>query len=206
MVAVTTSSKPYCIDAYEVTQAEYQKFLNGNPTLQPDPCSTNDLDPSCDEFDATAHPSRPAVCVDWCDARAFCTAAGKRLCGQVGGGAADVADATNADLDEWFRACSAAGTQKFPYGLAYAAKCNDINAPTTSVVDVGFFADCVGGYPGLYDMSGNVREWEDACNVNGCYVRGGGYTDLQDNVSCAAAILTTRTAASKDLGFRCCTN
>lgn len=206
MVHVPGTSVDYCIDSTEVTQAEYQKFLNGTAPVQTDPCSSNSLEPTCDEFDAATYPKRPAVCVDWCDARAFCTAVGKRLCGKVGGGTADPGAITSPDLNEWFRACSAGGLQKFPYGNLYAPKCNDINAPTTTPVDVGLYGDCIGGYPGLYDMSGNVREWEATCNVNGCYARGGAYTDLQDNVACPAAILTTRTAATKDLGFRCCSD
>ncbi|HEX3852492.1 MAG TPA: hypothetical protein VHW01_16095 [Polyangiaceae bacterium] len=38
--------------------------------------------------------------------------------------------------------------------------------------------DCVGGYDALYDMSGNVAEWEDSCLANSgasdqCLDRGG---------------------------------
>jgi sulfatase modifying factor 1 len=131
----------------------------------------------------------------------------KRLCGKIGGGTADPGAYLDANSNEWFRACSAGSGQKYPYGNDHGpGKCNDISAPTTSPIDVGSYAQCVGGYPGLYDMSGNVREWEASCNVNGCYARGGAYVDLQDNVACSAAILTTRSAATKELGFRCCSD
>lgn len=206
MVAIPSGSSDYCIDAREVTQADYATFLAGVVPQQSDPCSSNaELEPNCDEYNPTAHPQRPVVCVDWCDARAYCLAQGKHLCGKIGGGSSDVGAYLDANTNEWFRACSAGGTQKFPYGNLYAAgKCNDISAPTTAPIDVGSFAECVGGYPDLYDMSGNVREWEASCNVNGCYARGGSYLDLQDNVACNAAILTVRTAATKEIGFRCC--
>jgi sulfatase modifying factor 1 len=207
MVAVPSSSGEYCVDSTEVTQTSYAKFLIGVVPTQPDSCAGNKLEPECPEYNPTLYPNRPVVCVDWCDARAFCTAAGKRMCGKVGGGTVDPGAYLDANSNEWFRACSNGGTQKFPYGSLYGAgKCNDINAPTTSPTNVGSLAQCVGGYPGLYDMSGNVREWEDSCNVNGCNARGGAYLDLPDNVTCTAAILTTRTAATKELGFRCCSD
>lgn len=50
--------------------------------------------------------------------------------------------------------------------------------PATAASAVGSFAACVGGVPGLYDMSGNLGEWGDACAANTgendyCQVRGG---------------------------------
>lgn len=208
MVSVPGVSADYCIDSTEVTQSDYAKFLTGAIPAQTDPCSGNTkLEPECPEYNPTLYPKRPVVCVDWCDARAYCTAQGKHLCGKVGGTAAEAGEYLDANTNEWFRACSAGGTKKFPYGGTYATgKCNDISAPTTSPVDVSSMQECIGGYPELFDMSGNVREWDASCNVNGCYARGGSYLDLQDMVACNAAVLTTRTAQTKDIGFRCCAN
>ena len=80
----------YCIDLTEVTKAQYAAFLATAPafTSHAPQCRWNvdfvpngkatPLDSSCDETlhpdvnDATKFPSRPVVCVDWCDAAAYC--------------------------------------------------------------------------------------------------------------------------------------
>ena len=65
------------------------------------------------------------------------------------------------------------------------------------------------GYAGVYDMSGNVAEWEDSCgdtmNVkDNCLVRGGSFTDSAFGLTCFAYNLQPRTTQDNHIGFRCC--
>ncbi|HSO36744.1 MAG TPA: SUMF1/EgtB/PvdO family nonheme iron enzyme [Labilithrix sp.] len=73
---------------------------------------------------------------------------------------------------------------------------------------------CQGGSVGVYQMSGNVAEWEDSCDdataTSPCRVRGGSYKD-NDNIEalkCVAVRSVPRMPltkdAVKDIGIRCC--
>jgi formylglycine-generating enzyme required for sulfatase activity len=79
---------------------------------------------------------------------------------------------------------------------------------------------CQGGSTGLYQMSGNLAEWEDSCTDAGaeagasqnCGLRGGSYAAAGDPtaLSCAAARELARMPAAgapdplADVGIRCC--
>jgi formylglycine-generating enzyme required for sulfatase activity len=201
----------YCVDATEVTEAQYQGFLSTNPdpASQIAACSPNaSFAPSCN-FDPANDPEHPVVCVDWCDAYAFCEHVGKRLCGNIGGGANPTASAADAAQSQWYRACSEAGARVFPYGDAYDGdKCNGLDAPFTGTIDVGLLVQCVGGYPGLFDMSGNAREWEDSCDAAGCVQRGGSWltsdTSSPHSLRCDSSGKGPRSQANNEIGFRCC--
>lgn len=74
------------IGSREVSNGEYQQFLAAqqDPAIQPGECAWND------DFTPTQWPvasaTLPVVNIDWCDARAYCAWAGKRLCGAIAGG------------------------------------------------------------------------------------------------------------------------
>ena len=79
--------------------------------------------------------------------------------------------------------------------------------PSPSVEPAGT-PSCQGGYPGLFDMSGNAAEWEDACDdFAGCRVRGGGFSDKKaQDLACAADRVELRMFKADDVGFRCCSD
>jgi formylglycine-generating enzyme required for sulfatase activity len=214
----------YCIDATEVTQAQYAGFLSAlladgaaRPTL-PLSCSwkvafTPSVSGSC-RWDPGVTPNVPVVCVDWCDALAYCRWAGKRLCGSIQGGPIpwNVGKDQNANEDQWFRACSAAGTRAFPYGATFVANtCNSVETGNGRVIDAGAMQGCVGGYPGLHDMVGNAFEWQDSCSANAgrddnCSVRGGSWAkDASVYSNCTAVGRgDMRDDRWDDIGIRCC--
>jgi formylglycine-generating enzyme required for sulfatase activity len=202
------SAGSYCIDATEVTNVAYAAFLEAHydPSLQPPECSSWKADFTPEKWSPTTllqQPRQPVVNVDWCDAFAFCAWAGKRLCGRIGGGNASGSPTTGS---QWFEACSKSGARTFPYGDTYrpAACAVGVNA----LVDVGSMPSCEGSYSGLFDMSGNVAEWEDACASAGptddCAIRGGSYQSTDQEATCAAQSQSSRRRGDDTIGFRCC--
>jgi formylglycine-generating enzyme required for sulfatase activity len=206
----------FCIDSTEVTNAQYERFFDyaeNEPSLeQPEACSWNDsFAPNATGVnEGGEHPVRG---VDWCDAYAFCAWAGKRLCGNPTGGAAVYDSPANEDESQWFAACSANGTKAFPYGDAYDAQtCNggDYGADGVGPEPVGSIVTCVGGYPGIYDMAGNVWEWEDSCNGSAgeadlCRARGGAFGNGAEFHRCDWDDFSpARNFNSGPTGIRCC--
>ncbi|MFO0613051.1 MAG: SUMF1/EgtB/PvdO family nonheme iron enzyme [Polyangiaceae bacterium] len=163
-------------------------------------------------FDPIGHAKLPVVCVDWCDALAFCTAAQKRLCGKIGGGSAPFPDG-DATTSEWMAACSLNGANDYPYGDAFAPMaCNGKYGGPSQPIDVGSKAACVGGFPSLLDMSGNVAELEDSVvgsvgAMDPVRARGGDFMDGAPGLACAALYQggdVSRSFRAFTIGFRCC--
>jgi hypothetical protein len=201
----------YSIDSTEVTLTQYRAWLATNPVVPPS--SPNSV---C-AWKTSYHPGgnsadRPVSFVDWCDAYAFCAGVGKRLCGGVGGGASAFAGYTNASGSQWYRACSAGGTALFPYGNSYLPNaCNGADHGAVAVA-VGSMASCqssASAYSSVFDLSGNVAEWEDSCNGTVgsgdlCRLRGGAYNAFGSSIACATNDFASRDSANNYVGFRCC--
>jgi sulfatase modifying factor 1 len=222
----------YCIDRTEVTNEAYAVFLASNPksAASPAECAWNtvftpeqntDNCPSV-PYDPAGAPKAPIACIDWCDAKRYCEWTGKRLCGAIGGGPTQAAKFADATHSEWYAACSKGGTLVYPYGNAFQVSyCTGLSNSGDQADDVASGPLCRGGYDGLYDMSGNVAEWEDSCTAasgkaDACLVRGGSlYDDVDTTPSLAcnsaknggaasAAPTTRRDLHSQGVGFRCC--
>jgi formylglycine-generating enzyme required for sulfatase activity len=207
-VRITTASgASFCIDSTEVTRADYATFLAASPSVSlPAGCEgVSDFSPKKDWPAPPGTETYPVSQIDWCSAVAYCTWAGKRLCGRIGGGAIAVgAPEHDATQSEWFDACSRAGARMYPYGDAY-----DANACGSTIGTVGARGGCVGGYDGLHDMSGNVWEWTNACDSNDpgsfCHVAGGAFDSTPEELACSGAPRGwTRTSGATNIGVRCC--
>ncbi|MGE0550483.1 MAG: formylglycine-generating enzyme family protein [Kofleriaceae bacterium] len=190
MALASEASVPFCIDVTEVDRASYDAFASAPPVISNRPANcVNDIISSALALEARPH--QPVVGVDWCDAWAYCAAAGKRLCGRIGGGTfADLeTDPLDPTQSEWHHVCTRAGRTAFPYGDTYVeGACSTWAIPgqfgeQMSTSDVGSRADCQGGIAGVYDLSGNVWEWVEECGpartlpdgtvARGCRARGG---------------------------------
>jgi formylglycine-generating enzyme required for sulfatase activity len=215
-VPVPSGGGTFCIDSTEVRVRDYEAFvLNPPPVSSQDPgCLWNtDFTPSFQDTNL----DNPVTNVNWCDAIAFCKWAGKRLCGRIGGGSNPQGQFADPTTSQWYAACSAGGTLAYPYGNTPEDNaCNtwQTDAGDTNLVSVKSFAGCVGGYPGIFDMSGNAAEWEDSCAQGQCFTRGGSFVETPENVGCAGYVSgggppsppdTSAMDGGSDLvGFRCC--
>ncbi len=197
----------YCIDSTEVTLAQYNDFLGDNPDAAAlAVCGSTSFIPAPPAAwppDASSG-DLPVAGIDWCMASAFCAWSGKRLCGKIGGGSLDVASRADPSRSQWFAACSHSGALAFPYGNSYqAGVCNDGTA-SGKIAPVESKPGCTGGFPKIFDMSGNVAEWEDACEAGMCLVRGGEFNNGAGYFSCDHEVLIQQDASSLDKGVRCC--
>jgi formylglycine-generating enzyme required for sulfatase activity len=183
-------SADFAMDATEVTRSQYEAWLDTEPSPTHGPVCTwnSSLTPKYG-WPPGDKGSHPVVGVDWCDALDYCNAVGKRLCK----GEFDKPEDT-----EWANVCSDSGAS------GYSASCHmDPGTP----VPVASKSGCRGSaepYAGIFDLIGNVGEWEMACEsgVTGtsqklCHVRGidGG---------CDQTTELAREKKFAQVGFRCC--
>lgn len=205
-----TGTGGYCVDSTEVTQAQYAEFLASSPSPGgAAECSWNDdLAPATDtflcEYDPGSKADHPIGCVDWCDARAYCEWAGKRLCGRLGGGTVNLE--TN-DERELLYACSNGGDTNFPYGDSYVeGACATYVQGSNTTVPVTSKADCRGDRPPfdqIHGLLGNAEEWIDGTGTEGCMVDGS-MNGAPDPATCSHRSITNCKNTGYALGFRCC--
>lgn len=134
---------------------------------------------------------QPWVNITPVQAEAACRLVGKRLCTEA----------------EWQAACGGASNFAFPYGNAYnSTACNGLDLGRNSIGNTGSFSACQGGYPGLWDMSGNVYEFA----TNGAVIRakGGSFRSGSGSglLRCNTGFDWTSGGPDAVVGFRCCRN
>ena len=189
----------FYIDKYEVTNAQYKKFIDA--TEYKAPYYWNDS-----RFNA---PNNPVVGVTWYDAKAYADWAGKRLPTEA----------------EWEK--SARGGlvgKKYPWGDTLTH--DDANYSGTGGKDIWTYTSPVGSFKpngyGLYDMVGNVWEWcadwydanyyaiSPKSNPTGpssgswAVLRGGSWSDYGHYLRVAYRYFSyAPTNDNYDVGFRC---
>jgi formylglycine-generating enzyme required for sulfatase activity len=211
--------KAFCVDAKEVTNKAYRAFLTAA-----EPPATGSQITEC-AWNSTytvgtlGADDLPVGGLDWCDAYAYCAWAGKHLCGAVAGGPLAYGSFPST-ASRWYLACSHGGAQGFPYGATYdPTACNGRPLDAGTPLPVGSLTTCQGGYPGLFDMSGNVSELIDSCDTTPlaacgsgpecdlCLLVGGGFLSGagdDGDIACTYSNLIYRNAHYVDNGVRCC--
>ena len=215
-VMVLIPGSGFCIDSTEVTRDQYSTFLNTSPTNKSSFCGWNSsFVLSADWPPAAGEGTFPVDGIDWCDAYAYCAWAGKRMCGNIAGGSVAAGNFDDPTKSQWMAACTAKGTQTLPYGSTYIpAACNDAVYDAGGPIAVASRPKCQGGYPGIFDMLGNIDEWEDSCAdapdggpaFDTCHLRGEAYGDTTASTTCAAPESHKRSDSTTGdpAGVRCC--
>lgn len=188
----------FYIDIYEVTNAQYQKFMDAVGYAGPKYWNNS-------TYNA---PDQPVVGVTWFDAVAYAEWAGKRLPTEA----------------EWEKAARGGLVGKcYPWGDDISH--DDANYSGTGGKDVWFNTSPVGSFAsngyGLYDMAGNVWEWCADWHDSGYYansprnnplgpdsgryrvLRGGSWIDAPDYLRVATRISSAPASTYDLVGFRC---
>jgi len=176
--------KPYLIGKYPITNAQYKRFLDGNPS-HPVPAGWD----KAKRMYLPGKENHPVVNVSWEDAGAFCAWAGCRLPTTM----------------EWEKAARGTDGRTYPWGNDWVGGkyCNSSEAGIGDTTPVDEFPEGVSPY-GAWDMSGNVWEWTGSKdNGNTCVVRGGTLGGSETLVRSAYRAEVGPDSRRYDFGFRC---
>ena len=217
----TASVGAFYMDVYEVTNAQYKKFVDANPRWQKGHIEERFYNGVyLFDWKGNNYPrgkgNHPVVYVSWYAAMAYAEWAKKRLPTEA----------------EWeYAARGGLIGKKYPWGdMIDADKANYSNSYTGGTTAVGKYA--ANGY-GLYDMAGNVWEWcldeynggfyavspgqnplsdansikqilDNYAGVNSARVlRGGSWSSGAHHMQCAELTFNLPTYTTNRIGFRC---
>lgn len=201
----------FAIDTFEVTHGRYRIFVNATGHRVPN----NPRTPTRSLWQADtitdSLTDRPVINVDWFDAEAYCTWAGKRLPTEA----------------EWEKAAKGMSDQRFPWGnVEPTAKHLNYNQRwigEKTLMPVGSYEAGKSPY-GVYDMAGNVWEW-----VNDWYdaryyekspeknprgpdtgtkrvIRGAGWQNETPTIRIFTRVASDPSVRNESTGFRCAAN
>ncbi|MFQ5950047.1 MAG: formylglycine-generating enzyme family protein, partial [Nitrospiria bacterium] len=130
----TISLDAFYIDRYEVTNIEYQKFVDGTQTGLPGQLK---------DLDLKRWGLYPIASVSWLEADSYCKWKGKRLPTEA----------------EWEKSARGTDGRRYPWGDKYDG--DRTNNKQKGLAPIGYFKGDVSPY-GVYDLAGNVAEWVES--------------------------------------------
>ena len=193
----------FYMDKYEVTNAEYKKFIDVNPLWQKDKALTSIVgDTYLWGWKGNMYPkgraNRPIVGISWFAAKAYAEWIGKELPTQV----------------QWEKAARGTMTgKKYPWGDTTPSSKANFDRYTPKVSFSRPPTKGVGSYApneyGLYDMVGNVSEWcldrLDVGDIHGRYhrTRGGSWFNTAEELKISRKSQHPANDGIGTVGFRC---
>lgn len=193
--AHTVFIDPFYIDIYEVTNADYKKYLDAANYEKPDFWDNPDFN----------DPKQPVVGVSWKDAVNYCAWMKKRLPTEA----------------EWEKASRGTRPIEFPWGNEPPdGKKLNFNEENKKTLPVGSFEAGKSDY-GVYDLAGNAAEWVNdyhwalyylfsgKTNPKGAksgpykVVRGGHWRSVASDVRMTYRNASAPTVKRETIGFRC---
>lgn len=193
----------FMIDKYEVTNAQYLRFISATGHQEPfNVYGTGSL------FDVKGIETLPVVQVTWHDAANYCQWVGKRLPTEA----------------EWEKAARGTDGRPYPWGGG-APSPRHVNfdrdwVATRTLLPVGSLPDGASPY-GVHDMSGNAREWVQDWYAKEYYraapdrnpkgpetgllkvIRGGSWHSFKSDIRAAARGKGGFALKTHGTGFRC---
>ncbi|GAK49670.1 hypothetical protein U14_00893 [Candidatus Moduliflexus flocculans] len=180
----TVALSAFYLDRYEVTNADYKKFVDAM-RYQPPLNWQNGMYPPGTE-------RHPVTFVSWSDAQAYAKWAGKRL----------------PTAEEWEFAARGAQGLVYPWGNTFDTQRVNINQINKNVAPVGSFEDDLSPFQ-IYDMGGNAMEWTQS-HYQGdpeFYVlKGGAWSSKRFEARGANKTPGQETYQLSHIGFRCAKN
>ena len=183
----------FYMDKYEVTNAQFKKFVDANPKWRKHRIADRFHDGDyLAHWRGNTYPSgkadHPVVYVSWYAAMAYAKWVGKRLPTEA----------------EWEKAARGGlAGQKYPWGNTIDANKANYNQNIGDTTRVGRYAP---NRYGLYDMAGNVWEWciDNYTNIKPSSVLcGGSWADSATGARVAGRFICTPSNTLLNFGFRC---
>ena len=173
--------KPFWIDEYPVTNAQYKQFVQATGYRSPKFWSEGRLN----------DPEQPVVGVSWYDAFKFAAFAGKSL----------------PTKDQWEKAVRGAKGKPYPWGDELSEEHANFGQPdaTDAVTSVDAHPTNVSEY-GVRGAVGNVWEWTespDPADGEQRVICGGSWCDPQEFVRCDTHLAAYPKDKYDNIGFRC---
>ncbi len=189
----------YAMDVYEVTNAQFRKFIEDNGYETETHWSEAGWQwrqnqergqPSYWTNEVVNQPEQPVVGVTWYEAEAYCRWTGRAL-------------PTTA---QWEKACRGTDERQYPWG----DKPLEVDAGKIASQSEEIRTAAVGSAPqaqspyGIHDLAGSVLEWTSTESADEGYeLRGGSGDATSEYVGCNASHTLLPSVTANFIGFRC---